>query len=86
MDLTRAVWHTSSRSGNGGATCVEVAAVWRRSNRSGNSGNTCVEVARDRPDAVAVRDSTNPDGPRLGFARDRWTAFITDIKGGLFDL
>ncbi|MEU1756842.1 DUF397 domain-containing protein [Micromonospora matsumotoense] len=25
MDLTGAVWRTSTRSGNGGSTCVEVA-------------------------------------------------------------
>lgn len=46
LDLSRAVWRTSSRSGANGA-CVEVAltgAVWRKSSRSGANGD-CVEVA-----------------------------------------
>jgi hypothetical protein len=38
------IWRKSSRSGNGGADCVEVA-VWRKSSRSGNGGLDCVEVA-----------------------------------------
>jgi hypothetical protein len=30
--------------------------------------------------AVAVRDSKNPDGPRLTFTRDEWRSFTANIK------
>ncbi|PRY46251.1 DUF397 domain-containing protein [Umezawaea tangerina] len=42
--------------------------VWRRSSYSGGGGNECVELAFP-PAVVAVRDSKNPDGPRLVFPR-----------------
>jgi hypothetical protein len=78
-------WRKSTRSGNGGITCVEVAAVWRKSTRSGNGGNTCVEVARlDR--AVAVRDSKDPDGPRLTMTAPAWQTFTRGVKTGRYDL
>jgi hypothetical protein len=38
-------WRTSSHSGNGGNTCVEVSNfTWRKSSHSSNGGATCVEV------------------------------------------
>jgi Domain of unknown function (DUF397) len=86
MDLTRAAWRKSSYSGNGGASCVEVAAAWRKSSHSGNGGDSCVEVARNQPDAVAVRDSKDPDGPMLVFTPAQWTAFAVAVKTGKFDL
>ena len=39
-------------------------AEWHKSSYSSQSGN-CVEVARNLPGLVAVRDSKEPDGPRL---------------------
>jgi hypothetical protein len=44
-----------------------------------------VEVARLR-DGVAVRDSKDPQGPRLMFTPGEWEAFIDGVKGGEFDL
>ncbi|MGW0586860.1 DUF397 domain-containing protein [Streptosporangium sp. NPDC002607] len=55
-------------------------AVWRKSSLSGGNGD-CVEVA-NLDDAVAVRDSKNPEGPRLVFARNTWAAFVADLKNG----
>ncbi|MFF5110664.1 DUF397 domain-containing protein [Streptosporangium sp. NPDC000509] len=55
-------------------------AMWRKSSLSGGNGD-CVEVA-DLGDAVAVRDSKDPEGPKLVFARNAWTAFVTDLKNG----
>jgi len=53
-------------------------AQWRKSSYSGNTGN-CVEVA-DLGDHVAVRDSKDPDGPKLVFTRDVWRAFLESVK------
>ncbi|NDU71183.1 DUF397 domain-containing protein [Actinomadura sp. DSM 109109] len=39
-------------------------AVWRKASRSSNNGGNCVEVARVG-EVVAVRDSKDPDGPKL---------------------
>ncbi|MGH3318912.1 MAG: DUF397 domain-containing protein [Streptosporangiaceae bacterium] len=60
-------------------------AVWRKSSRSGTNGGNCVEVT-DLERAVAVRDSKDPGGSKLGFARDQWVAFTTAVKRGRFDL
>ena len=36
--------------------------------------------------AVAVRDSKNPDGPRLIFGHSAWQAFAAQVKNGTLDL
>jgi Domain of unknown function (DUF397) len=41
-------WRKSTRSGDTGGNCVEVA-VWRKSSRSGDTGGQCVEVAVVQP-------------------------------------
>jgi hypothetical protein len=61
-------------------------AIWRKSSYSGGNGGTCVEVASNLPGIVAVRDSKDPDGPKLAFAPDEWRAFTAGIKAGQFDL
>ncbi|MGC4951923.1 DUF397 domain-containing protein [Actinomadura citrea] len=38
--------------------------VWRKASRSSNNGGDCVELARGG-EVVAVRDSKDPDGPKL---------------------
>ncbi|MEV7009915.1 DUF397 domain-containing protein [Streptosporangium sp. NPDC051022] len=55
-------------------------AVWRRSSHSGGNGN-CVEVATVG-DAVALRDSKDPDGPKLTFSRAVWSDFVATLKNG----
>ena len=61
-------------------------AAWRKSTYSGDNGGGCVEVARNLPGVVAVRDSKDPEGPKLAFAPDQWRAFTAGIKAGEFDL
>jgi hypothetical protein len=85
MDLTGAVWRKSTYSGSNGGACVEVAAVWRKSSYSGSNGGTCVEVASLGTTVVAVRDSKDPDGPKLAFAAGQWRTFTRQIKAGTFD-
>jgi hypothetical protein len=95
---SRGGWRKSSYSGNNGE-CVEIGVVelspvggWRKSSRSGNNG-ACVEIrVADRgqgPDGpvrlLAVRDSKDPDGPRLHFTPRAWADFAHRIRSGAFD-
>jgi Domain of unknown function (DUF397) len=80
MDLTGVSWRKSSYSGTNGGACIEVAEVWRKSSYSGSNGGDCVEVGRTVPAAVAVRDSKDPDGPKLIFTKADWAAFTTAIR------
>jgi hypothetical protein len=63
------------------STCDLRLAIWRKSTYSAN-GSTCVEVARNLPGIVAVRDSKDPEGPRLVFPAAGWRAFADDVKTG----
>ncbi len=58
---------------------------WRKSRFSNNGGN-CVEVASNLPGVIGVRDSKNPTGPALIFTPDEWSAFLSGVKTGEFDL
>lgn len=79
----RAPWRKSSHSANG-ADCVEAAPAWRKSSRSAN-GATCAEAA-PVDTAVAIRDSKDPDGPRLAFTPRGWDSFLARVKRGDTDL
>ena len=52
--------------------------VWRKSSYS-NGQAECVEVARGGA-SVAIRDSKNPDGPRVTCADDVWSDFVASLK------
>jgi Domain of unknown function (DUF397) len=54
-------------------------AIWQKSSRSASNGGQCVEVARNLPGIVAVRDSTDPDGPALVVATSEWAAFVRRV-------
>ena len=54
--------------------------LWRKSSRSAPNGGDCVEVA-SIPSAVAIRDSKDPEGPRLLVGRDAFRCFAERIKG-----
>jgi hypothetical protein len=58
---------------------------WRKSSRSGAQGN-CVEVAANVLGVVAIRDSKDPDGPKLTFAPVEWDAFTAAVRNGEFGL
>jgi hypothetical protein len=61
-------------------------AEWRKASYSSSNGGTCVEVARNLPGAVAVRDSMDPDGPKLMFSPAEWRTFTAAVRDGEFDL
>ena len=80
VDLSRARWRESSFSGQSGK-CMEVAD-WRKSSFSGNNGN-CVETGT-AGQAIAVRDSQDPEGPSLVFEPSAWHVFAASLKSGDF--
>ena len=53
---------------------------WRKATYSSGNGGNCIEVAAASR-TVAVRDSKNPDGPRLAFGMQAWQAFAARVKG-----
>lgn len=79
MDHSNVTWRKSSYSSSN-SNCVEVGLTWRKSSHSSSAGGNCVEVARDLPEAVAVRDSKDPQGPVLTFSPAAWQSFTTQLK------
>ena len=55
--------------------------AWRVSSYSGSGGGQCTQVAAV-PGAVLVRDSKDPDGPRLVFGPRAWREFANQVKAG----
>ena len=53
---------------------------WRKPSYSGGNGGTCAEVAGPLPAGVAVRDSKDPEGPKLAFTAAQWQAFTRRVK------
>lgn len=60
--------------------------TWRKSSYSGSNGGNCVEIAVLPDHSLAVRDSKDPDGPRLTFTRAEWRTFTTALGAGALDL
>jgi hypothetical protein len=54
---------------------------WRKASLSTGNGGACVEVGVGLQ-LVAVRDSKDPDGPKLAFTAEAWDTFIEHIKHG----
>ncbi|GAA2449990.1 DUF397 domain-containing protein [Actinomadura vinacea] len=55
-------------------------AAWRKSSYTTSNGGNCVELA-SVPGTVAVRDSKDPDGPKLVVSRDGFRRLTEAIKG-----
>jgi hypothetical protein len=52
---------------------------YRKSSYTGETGQ-CVELARAGVDAIAVRDSKNPEGPRLEFTAAAFRDLLDWVK------
>ena len=79
MSDSNATWRKSSYSGAQGGECVEVGnPPWRKSSYSGAQGGQCVEVAG--ADGVAVRDTTDRQGPMLTFTPGVWARFTASLR------
>jgi hypothetical protein len=59
-------------------------AEWRKSSYSSSNGGQCVEVAEVPAVCMAVRDSKNPEGPKLIFSAGEWRSFVAGVKAGEF--
>ncbi|MFI0355554.1 DUF397 domain-containing protein [Actinomadura sp. 9N407] len=54
---------------------------WRKSSHSDHAGGDCVEVA-NLSTTIGVRDSKDPNGPKLAFSAADWRSFTRRIKTG----
>lgn len=72
-ECVEVAWVKSSYSSNDGPNCVEVG--WTMSTHSSNDGPACVEV-KTGDEAILVRDSKDPDGPRIEVTPTEWSAFL----------
>ncbi|TDD94350.1 DUF397 domain-containing protein [Actinomadura rubrisoli] len=54
-------------------------ATWRKSSHSAGTGGECVEMA-SVPGLVAVRDSKDPNGPKLIVTRSSFAALVAELK------
>ena len=61
---------------------MDMNLQWRKATYSSSNGGNCVEVAAASR-TIAVRDSKNPDGPRLGFGPQAWKAFTAKLKASV---
>ncbi|EKX63557.1 DUF397 domain-containing protein [Streptomyces ipomoeae] len=52
---------------------------------SDDAGGACVEVKKLADGRVAVRQSTDPDGPALVFTPYEMTSFLSGVKAGHAD-
>ncbi|MFD7584174.1 DUF397 domain-containing protein [Kitasatospora sp. NPDC059811] len=53
-----------------------------KSSYSNGQGGECVEWDVNHP--ARVRDSKDPDGPRLNFSPEGWSSFVAAVKEGTF--
>lgn len=53
--------------------------TWRKSRRSNDQEGACVELAA-LTEGVGVRDSKDPDGPKLLLTPTTFRALLTDLK------
>jgi hypothetical protein len=59
--------------------------AWRKSSHSGSGDNiNCIEVAFLSGNRIAVRDSKNPDNPKLTFTNHEWAHFLKEAAIGKF--
>ena len=84
----RTKWRKSSFSNGTGGNCVEVA-LWTESGSS-KSPEGCDEAEYAAHKAgmgplIALRDSKDPDGPKLYFTRSEFAAFRRGLVAGEFD-
>ena len=61
-----------------------LGALWQKP-WSGSNGGACLEVAKLPDGRVAVRQSTDPEGPALVFSAEEIRVFVKSSKEGKAD-
>jgi hypothetical protein len=56
--------------------------MWRKSRRSSPQGDACVEVAQFGG-VVGVRDSKDPEGPKLMITHQAFRALVQELGAGI---
>jgi hypothetical protein len=59
---------------------------WRKSSRSQGGQGECVEMSTNVTDVTLVRDSKDPEGPRLTLGRFELAAFLSNVKASRHNL
>jgi hypothetical protein len=64
-------------------TLTDLASAfdWRKASYSSQDGS-CVEIAQTPAGNVAVRDTTDRNGPALAVRPGAWRSFMADIRAG----
>jgi len=75
-------WRKARRSGGNGGDCVEVTVLDTAALDTAADGPTH-KAEQDR--LFVMRDSKDPEGPRLFFTLAEWEAFRLGVKDGEFD-
>jgi hypothetical protein len=89
-DLTSVPWRKARRSGDG-ANCIEVSIVDREEAAKDPNSPEAIALASgaahkaDYDRLYVVRDSKDPEGPRLYFTPAEWEAFRLGVLDGEFD-
>ncbi|MFI0448313.1 DUF397 domain-containing protein [Actinomadura sp. 6N118] len=75
-------WRKSSYSGMANdSDCVELAALWTKSSHSGSANDTsCVELAGLPSRVVGLRDSKDPEGPKLYLDQAEFGVLLGRLK------
>ncbi|WP_121433392.1 DUF397 domain-containing protein [Actinomadura pelletieri] len=55
------------------------SVTWRKARKTTENGGNCVEIA-SVSGTIAIRDSKNPDGPRLTINHNDFRRLIKTIK------
>ncbi|WP_433512653.1 DUF397 domain-containing protein [Nonomuraea sp. CA-143628] len=77
-------WRKSSFSNGTGGNCIEVATLDEDHDEAEYEAMGAGHKAGLGP-LIAVRDSKDPDGPKLYFTRSEFAAFRRGIMAGEFD-
>lgn len=58
---------------------MESVTGWRKASYSSTNGGNCVETG-NAVNGIAVRDTTDREGPQLNVKPDSWAAFMGRLK------